>query len=125
MAFTVQTPQRPLPGAYLQTPAPNKFQAGQISLPPFRSNLAPLTQDGPQIQNQPLASSTQQAPPEGGKPPVETLKPLDRAARTINEVLSLETKYPELDSYIGRKLLPVTLHHGSSSQDHRGNFVRL
>lgn len=34
---------------------------------------------------------------------METLKPIDRAAKTINEVLALETKYPELDSYIGRK----------------------
>ena len=110
MSFTVQTPQRPLPGAYLQTPAPSRFQSGQIAPPTFGSNLASSTQqDGSQVQNQSLASSAQQLNPEGGKPPVETLKPIARAAKTINEVLTLETKYPELDNYIGRKPLLVSL----------------
>lgn len=110
MAFTAQTPQRPLPGAYIQTPALNRFQSGQILQPNFRPNSAPSiqqhgaqTQTQAQAQTQVLVPETQQVTGGGGTPPVDRLKPIDRAAKTINETLAQESKYPELDSYIGRK----------------------
>lgn len=106
MAFNAQTPQRPLPGAYIQTPALNRFQPGQIQQPNFRPNSAPsIQQHGAQAQaqTQVLVSESQQVTGDGGTPPVDRLKPIDRAAKTINETLAQETKYPELDSYIGRK----------------------
>ena len=100
MAFTAQTPQRALPGAYIQTPAP---KLGQIAQPNFRFQSAPLiSQNGSHVRNQVLAPSKQSIAPEGGKPSGDTLKPIERAAKTINETLASETKYPELDSYIGR-----------------------
>lgn len=109
MAFTAQTPQRPLPGAYIQTPAPNRFQTGHIPQPNFRPNSAPsIQQHGShaQAQTQELVPAAQQATEGSGTPLVDRLKPIDRAAKTINETLAQETKYPELDSYIGRKPHP-------------------
>lgn len=50
-----------------------------------------------------LVPETQQVTGVVGIPPLDRLKPIDRAAKTINETLAQETKYPELDSYIGRK----------------------
>lgn len=55
---------------------------------------------------QELVPAAQQATEGGGTPLVDRLKPIDRAAKTINETLAQETKYPELDSYIGRKPHP-------------------
>lgn len=100
MAFTAQTPQRALPGAYVQTPAP---KLGQSAQPNFRFLPAPLIpQNGSHVHNQVLAAPTKQSVAlEGGKPG-DTLKPIERAAKTINETLASESKYPELDSYIGR-----------------------
>ncbi len=101
MAFTAQTPQRRLPGAYIQTPAP---KSGQILYPNFRFQAAPsIPQLGSHARSQALAPPKQQVAQEGGKTAGETLKPLERAAKTINDTLALETKFPELDSYVGRK----------------------
>ena len=100
MAFNIQTPQRPLPGAFLQTPALNRNQQEPISQPAlFRQTSNPQ----PNVQ-------TAVAPynPKGAvqKPPfAPTLEPIERAARTINDTLIQETQYPELDSYVGRKIL--------------------
>jgi nuclear pore complex protein Nup155 len=37
------------------------------------------------------------------KPAAESLKPVDRAAKTVNDTLRKESAYPELDNYVGRK----------------------
>ncbi|KAH8752345.1 putative nucleoporin [Hyaloscypha sp. PMI_1271] len=68
----MQTPQRPLPGAYFNTPAASRFQTG-----------APIRQ--PMFQ------------PQGTRQPA---RPIQRAARTINEVLQREASFPDLDSYV-------------------------
>lgn len=105
MAFIAQTPQRALPGAYIQTPAPNRFQSGQIPPPNFLlSSASSIQQHGAQAQAQAgvLVPGSQQVTGIGGTP-VDRLKPISRAAKTINETLAQEAKYPELDSYIGRK----------------------
>lgn len=100
MAFTAQTPQRALPGAYIQTPAP---KLGHLPQPNFRFQAASLIpQNGSHVRNQVLAPPKQSVALEGGKSSGDTLKPIERAAKTINETLASETKYPELDSYIGR-----------------------
>lgn len=117
MAFIAQTPQRPLPGAYIQTPALNRFQSGQIPQSNFRPNTAPsIQQHGAQAhtQTQVLVPETQQVTVDRGTTPVDRLKPIDRAAKTINEILAQETQYPELDSYIGRKPLSLSLLIGIS-----------
>lgn len=104
MSFPVQTPQRPLPGAYVQTPALSRYPSGQLPPPISRSLSAGSTKNhGFQGQGLTPAAQGQQVTADGGKPPGENLKPIDRAAKTVNEVLAQETKYPELDTYIGRK----------------------
>jgi len=81
------TPQRPGPGAFINTPAPNR----------------------PNLQRQSSMSQSQSQPPQQHQqqqqalpaPPVET--PIERAARTINSMLDRDNRYPSLEGYIGRK----------------------
>jgi len=107
-----QTPQRPLPGTYLQTPAPNlSYQSRLTSQPGFRpGTVASQQQYGSQGQSQAL---TQQPDPNGqgvGRPQSEQLRPIERASRTINGTLGQEARYPELDSYCSRKsFTPYTI----------------
>ena len=98
-----QTPQRPLPGAYIQTPAYGlNSKPGALTQPNFRPS-AITSQNGSQGQSQALTQQKQQTGQVVGSPPAEELKPIGRAARTINETLSQELRYPELDSYVSRK----------------------
>ncbi|KAI4673715.1 uncharacterized protein J4E88_008772 [Alternaria novae-zelandiae] len=81
MAFQMApaTPQRPTPGAFVNTPAPNR--------PGF-------TRTGSMSQPQP---QQQQALPA---PPAES--PIDRASRTINSMLDRDNRFPALEAYIGQ-----------------------
>ncbi|KAL9015240.1 MAG: hypothetical protein Q9173_000126 [Seirophora scorigena] len=75
MSYMPQTPQKALPGAYVQTPA-HQSQA--------------LSQQG-------------QVPQAGAqKTTVEEIPPTARAAKAVNEAFWEESRYPELDSYIGQ-----------------------
>lgn len=91
MAFPPQTPQRPLPGAFFNTPAPNRMAPQN----PFHQNIF-----------QPR-SNTAAGPPAGQPvreaPAPQILQPIQRAARTINDVLLREASFPDLDSYVRRK----------------------
>ena len=110
MAFAAPTPQRPLPGAYVQTPAWSRFKTGQTGSIEFASNsLAQL-----RSLSQGLSTRSQESkgsdPPDqtanaAERQPSEILKPIERAAKTINETLAHDARYPELDSYIGREPL--------------------
>ncbi len=105
MSFSIQSPQRPLPGAYVQTPAASKFQSGPISQPSFQSRPATTPQQyGSQPQSQALTEQSSTNLPQVAIPPVDNLSPIKRAAKAINVTLSVDKMYPELDSYIGRKL---------------------
>ncbi|KAL8918572.1 MAG: hypothetical protein Q9208_007284 [Pyrenodesmia sp. 3 TL-2023] len=75
MSYPPQTPQKALPGAYVQTPA-HQSQA--------------LSQQGQGAQ-----SGTQRSN-------ADEIQPVARAARAVNEALSQESQYPDLDSYIGQ-----------------------
>ena len=100
-----QTPQRPLPGAYIQTPAPNsKYQSNSTSKLNDQSSAAISQQQFP-LPGQGLAISQQrqQSGPVLGRPEQEELQPLERASRTINETILQESRYPDLDSYVSRK----------------------
>jgi nuclear pore complex protein Nup155 len=81
------TPQRSGPGAFINTPAPNR--------PNFQRQSS-MSQ--PQSQSQSQSQPQQQALPA---PPVES--PIERAARTINNMLDRDSRYPSLEGYIGRK----------------------
>ncbi|KAL9136360.1 MAG: hypothetical protein Q9175_002436 [Cornicularia normoerica] len=102
MCAMPQTPQRPLPGAYIQTPAHSLAnKAGQLGQPTFRPN-AITSQNGSQGQSQALTQQKQQTGQVAGISPAEELKPTGRAARTINETLDQESRYPELDSFVSQ-----------------------
>ncbi|KAI9678319.1 MAG: hypothetical protein M1817_006265 [Caeruleum heppii] len=100
MSFAVQTPQRPLPGAYFQTPAPARYQPGARSQPSFArqtssSSLAPAST--PNASLRPTSSGDASQPAAA-----DTLKPIERAARAINDTLAQEARFPDLDSYVGQ-----------------------
>lgn len=76
---TPATPQRQLPGAYFNTPAP----APSI----FTQNAQALRQQPP--PGPVLAQQT-----------TSTVSAVERAARTINETLASEARFPELESYV-------------------------
>ncbi|KAF2264081.1 nucleoporin-domain-containing protein [Lojkania enalia] len=79
MAFQMPpaTPQRPTPGAFINTPAPNRPGL-------FRSASSQQSQPQPA----PLAA------------PAQPLAPIERAAKTINDMLAKDKRYPELESYV-------------------------
>jgi len=81
MAFQAPpaTPQRPTPGAFVNTPAPQR----------------------PSFSRQASMSTAQPAPLPA--PPQESA--IERAARTINSMLDRDNRYPALEAYIGRELL--------------------
>ncbi len=111
MSLAPQTPQRALPGAYVQTPALSRFKSAHPGQPIQRSNsansLSKLRSFGQGLSAKVTESSESAPPPkaadEGERQSLETLKPIERAAKTINETLAQDARYPELDSYIGRK----------------------
>jgi nuclear pore complex protein Nup155 len=95
----MQTPQRPLPGAFFNTPAASRFGA-----PPQPSIFRPTG----------LAVAPPGATPQDANPQQTTsqsltglqnrsIQPIQRAARTINETLQKEANFPDLDSYVRRK----------------------
>ncbi|PIG85874.1 non-repetitive nucleoporin [Aspergillus arachidicola] len=72
------TPQRPLPGAFFRLlPAP-----------------APAEQPSP--------ASLPKLPPAASKSKSQTLSTEERAARTVNDTLTQEARYPDLDSYLSQ-----------------------
>lgn len=104
MSFQLpQTPLKPLPGAYLQTPAQSNLRPGQLPNSQLQV-FAPSLQHGAQMHQQ--HSAADQSAPQSGqigeKKGLGDLRPIDRALRTINETLNKEASFPELDSYIGR-----------------------
>ncbi|KAM3076823.1 hypothetical protein ACMFMG_003708 [Clarireedia jacksonii] len=90
MAFP-PTPQRPLPGTYFMTPAAPRFNQPPPPQPPvFRPPQPAAPQNA---VASPTAANPLQAQPQ-------PLQPIQRAARTINEVLQREASFPDLDSYV-------------------------
>ncbi|TKA79082.1 hypothetical protein B0A55_02521 [Friedmanniomyces simplex] len=78
-----QTPQRPLPGGFINTPAP-----APTIFAPQAAQLRQNQQPPAAINNNAAQSSAPQ------------LSPVDRAARTINETLRQEQSFPELEKYV-------------------------
>lgn len=99
MNFSVPTtPQRPTPGMFINTPAPNR--GGLVRQPSMSQQRQPSfaqPQQQPQ-QQQPQPQQQAQALPA---PPVESA--IERAARTINSMLDRDNRYPPLEAYVGRK----------------------
>ena len=84
-----QTPQRPLPGGYISTPAP---------APTFFAQQAASLRSAPA-----LATSNPSQQPRGQaptSPSAAQISHIERAARTINDALALEARFPELEQYV-------------------------
>ena len=94
------TPTKPIPGTYVQTPAEptangTTFQSSAGSSGLKRTASAASL---PQTTRQKMASSA------ADNAKTETMTPRERAARTIDEVLLQEARFPDLDSYLSRTL---------------------
>ena len=102
--LAMQTPQRHLPGAFIQTPAVGRLQAGPVGQLQRRPGSSSTTSQ--QISGIASKALTQQAQQDventNASPTAEALAPIERAAKSINHNLDQETRYPELDSYIGQ-----------------------
>ncbi|KIX02634.1 uncharacterized protein Z518_08576 [Rhinocladiella mackenziei CBS 650.93] len=96
------TPARPVPGVWPQTPAARP----SIPAPSFQSPGTAFSH--PSLLPNPSSSSslTTTRPVE---PPAQTsirqpesLEPLERAARAVNEALTNESRFPEVDGYLSQ-----------------------
>ncbi|KAL8896085.1 MAG: hypothetical protein Q9192_003271 [Flavoplaca navasiana] len=96
--MSIQTPQKPLPGAYIQTPAVSRFQSFQSRQP----NAVSQQQTGNQQQSQALSQQGQSVQKGGQRSENQDVPPIERAAKAVNEALSEESQYPDLDSCIGQ-----------------------
>lgn len=81
------TPQKAVPGAYMQTPA----VARHDSL--FKSPMQPTSPQTPMTPMPKLPPTTT----------TKTLSAEERGAHTISQTLALEAQYPDLDSYLSRQ----------------------
>ncbi|KAE8354090.1 Non-repetitive/WGA-negative nucleoporin C-terminal-domain-containing protein [Aspergillus coremiiformis] len=86
------TPQRPLPGAFFQTPGPSNAPSAPVFSP------KPATASA----EQPSPASLPKLPPAASKSKSQTLSTEERAARTVNDTLTQEARYPDLDSYLSQ-----------------------
>jgi hypothetical protein len=120
------TPARPMPGIYMQTPAPARPAQPQFGRAASSSSLKPIqSQDQSRLgqsAQQPQAPSSENAAPEqqgsqasatraittGSIQPQMT--PIERAAQTINNMLEREARYPDAEQYIPRKESRVHWH---------------
>lgn len=115
MAAMIQsTPQKPLPGAYLATPAVSRqFNQPHVSTQsPFVSasnqqNSYESPANGGIIYPQIEAQSTP------GIKPSKSLSLIERAARTINTTLEEEARFPAIDSYVNRTSPEKSIRHMS------------
>ncbi|KIW80995.1 hypothetical protein Z517_04018 [Fonsecaea pedrosoi CBS 271.37] len=101
-SVVTQTPVRPVPGIWPQTPA---ARPPPIPAPSFQSPTTPMSRPS-LIPSQPSAglitTNPSDAPIQASMRPPESLEPVERAARTINESLASESRFPDVDSYLSQ-----------------------
>ncbi|KAK1142494.1 hypothetical protein N8T08_007856 [Aspergillus melleus] len=88
---TATPPRRPLPGAYFQTPAP---VSNPVPKPPAAAPPADAAVPAP--------ASLPKFPPAASKSKSQTLRTEERGARTVNDTLLQEARYPDLDNYLSQ-----------------------
>lgn len=125
MSFPQATPLRPVPGAYMNSPAlASRFQAGHD---PVRRQLFPIAEASLAGSGAPASASLASAPlpavsaamgpvdaahaglaPAAPLPPprAENVPPVVKAAKAINAFLQLDESFPDLDSYCRREQRP-------------------
>ena len=106
MAYPQATPMRPLPGAFINTPAVARAMAQPDD--PVRRRLfpdAPSTGASAVGAAAPAAAAAARSPTEPlvKLPTVDPASPLTKAASTINKLLQHDGEYPDIDSYCRRK----------------------
>lgn len=100
---TLQTPQRPLPGAFLPTPAPSRYSGSGPSRQLFRTqSSSSVSQPESQGSAQPVGAALPM-------PQAQALQPVQRAAKTVNEVLRRDANFPELDNYVKRECCQLSV----------------
>ena len=111
----MQTPQRPLPGAYTATPATNRISGAPPPRQPLFGSASGAGNAAPRgLQQSGQTGAQAQGPGQAPSQPVEAiLSPVERAAKCINDTLIQESRYPELDNYVTRKF--VTLFRAFTS----------
>lgn len=116
MSYPQLTPARPVPGAFINTPAVSRFQPTGSDDPVRRrlfgndSNTAgsgagaagplgtrPNSASAP-TQATPGPSGALAVPPQAPQPP-QDVPPVTKAAQAINRFLQADQSFPELDSY--------------------------
>lgn len=100
-AMVQQTPARPVPGVWPQTPAARPAAPA----PSFQSPGTPFSRPSltPNASSLALTTTSTSGPPaQTSIRQPESLEPLERAARTINESLSNESRFPDVDSYLSQ-----------------------
>lgn len=126
MSFPQTTPARPVPGAFLNTPAvASRFQNTQD---PVRRQLFPVSEGSGQTSNSNLAARSLSSPSlalqsagtgaaQGESalvgtnplvaplPRIENAPPIVKAAKAINAFLQSDEHFPDLDSYCRRKMM--------------------
>ncbi|KAF4583187.1 nucleoporin Nup157/170 [Ophiocordyceps camponoti-floridani] len=105
MAFPHTTPVRPVPGAFLNTPAvASRLQAAQD---PVRRQLFSVGASATESSSSPAAAvasegASAMAPPASSAvapPRSDNVPPVLRAAKAINAFSQLDESFPDLDSY--------------------------
>lgn len=126
-----QTPQKPFPGAFINTPAPSRrlSQSGALTSSVFNKNtqssmaqasgaqqgqatffssqqIQGQQQQGQQVQQGQQGQQIQQTQDSTtSSMSSQGVSLVERGARTINGALEQDAKYPALDNYISRKCL--------------------
>lgn len=128
-----QTPMRPLPGQFINTPAPGAMRQpsfGSNPPPAFRlpsQQAVPQRQAASTTQSQPVNQQSQQqtgmAAPSAFAP--RDLSPVELAKTAINEKLEAEGRFPPLEDYIGRTLLAYFRRLNGRLTLNRGDISRL
>lgn len=114
MAYPQATPVRPLPGAFINTPAVARAMAQQDD--PVRRRLFPdVPPTSTSAAGLPGAAAPAAAPAARSRteplvklPTVDPASPLTKAAGTINKLLQHDGEYPDIDSYCRRKNRPCS-----------------
>lgn len=91
------TPQKPLPGAYIPTPGPPTYNGPLFQRPTAPRQTVPAL--SPPVSAMQTRSALASVP---STKKTESLTPRERAAKTIDETLLQEARYPDLDNYLSR-----------------------
>ncbi|EEY15025.1 conserved hypothetical protein [Verticillium alfalfae VaMs.102] len=117
MSYPAITPARPVPGAFLNTPAASRFQSNddpvRRRLFDGNANPAPSSSLVPR-PNQSSVTTSSTSGMSGGLVPASHVQqqapdvpPVTKAAQAVNEFLQRDQNYPDLESYAKCEISPA------------------